>query len=97
FSRDWSSDVCSSDLARNILMGADDATTNYLQNTTSNALYSKFSPVVNSSLSRVGADKVWSEIINKYNSIPLVSKVNPDLTDYVKIGRASCRERIYES
>lgn len=69
--------------ARNILMGADDAATNYLQNTTSNALYSKFSSVVNSSLSRVGADKVWSEIINKYNSIPLVSKVNPDLTDYV--------------
>lgn len=69
--------------ARNILMGADDAATNYLQNTTSNALYSKFSPVVNNSLSRVGADKVWKQIIDKYNSIPLVSKVNPDLTDYV--------------
>lgn len=69
--------------SRNILMGADDAATNYLQNTTSNALYSKFSPVVNNSLSRVGADKVWKQIIDKYNSIPLVSKVNPDLTDYV--------------
>jgi hypothetical protein len=30
----------------------------------------------------VGADKVWSEIIKKYNSLPLVKKVNPDLTDY---------------
>ena len=69
--------------AKNILMGADNAATNYLQNTTSNALYTKFSPVVNNSLSKVGADKVWTDIINKYNSIPLVNKINPDLTDYV--------------
>jgi RNA binding exosome subunit len=69
--------------ARNILMGADNAATTYLQNTTSKALYTKFSPVVNSSLSKVGADQVWNQIITKYNSIPLVNKVNPDLTDYV--------------
>jgi hypothetical protein len=25
----------------------------------------------------------WTNIITKYNSIPLVRKVNPDLTDYV--------------
>ena len=48
--------------AKNILMGADNAATNYLQNTTSNALYTKFSPVVNNSLSKVGADKVWTDI-----------------------------------
>lgn len=69
--------------AKNILLGADNAATTYLQNTTSNALYAKFSPVVNNSLSKVGADRIWTEIINKYNSIPLVNKVNPDLTDYV--------------
>lgn len=69
--------------AKNILMGADNAATSYLKNTTSNALYAKFSPVVNNSLSKVGADKIWNEIITKYNSIPLVNKVNPDLTDYV--------------
>lgn len=69
--------------ARNILMGADDAATNYLQNTTSTALYEKFNPVVTNSLSKVGADKVWTDIINRYNQIPLVNKVNPDLTDYV--------------
>src|SRR5690606_20091819 len=69
--------------ARNILMGADNAATNYLQNTTSTALYSKFSPVVNNSFNKVGADKVWTDIITRYNKIPLVNKVNPDLTDYV--------------
>ncbi len=31
----------------------------------------------------MGADKVWANIISKYNVIPFVKKVNPDLTDYV--------------
>jgi len=69
--------------ARNILLGNDTSATTYLQNSTSAQLYSKFNPVVKSSLGKVGADKVWSQIITKYNSIPLVKKVNPDLNDYV--------------
>ncbi len=69
--------------AKNILMGDDNSATTYLQSSTSNALYSKFSPKVESSLAKVGADKVWSNIITKYNSIPMVTKVNPDLKDYV--------------
>ena len=68
--------------AKNILLGGDGAATQYLQNTTSNALYAKFNPVIKNSFAKVGADKVWSNIITKYNSIPLVTKVNPDLTDY---------------
>ena len=68
--------------AKNILMGNNTAATTYLQNTTSNALYSKFNPVIKNSFAKVGADKVWNNIITKYNSIPLVTKVNPDLTDY---------------
>lgn len=71
--------------AKNILMGQDNAATLYLQNSSSSALYSKFSPVVQSSLSKVGADKVWANIITKYNSVPLVKKVNPDLRDYVTL------------
>lgn len=69
--------------ARGILMGNDSAATSYLQNSTSTALYGKFNPVIQNSFSKVGADKVWTNIINKYNSIPLVKKVNPDLNDYV--------------
>jgi hypothetical protein len=69
--------------AKNILMGNESAATTYLQSSTSTALYSKFNPVIKSSFSKVGADKVWTNIITKYNSIPLVKKVNPDLTDYV--------------
>ena len=31
----------------------------------------------------MGADKIWTNLINKYNAIPFTSDVNPDLTDYV--------------
>ncbi len=68
--------------AKNILMGGQNAATTYLQSSTSTALYGKFNPVIKNSFAKVGADKVWTNIISKYNSIPLVKKVNPDLTDY---------------
>ncbi|WP_417941389.1 DUF4197 domain-containing protein [Flavobacterium sp. RS13.1] len=68
--------------AKNILLGNDNAATNYLQGTTTTALYAKFNPVIKSSFEKVGADAVWTKIITKYNTIPLVKKVNPDLTDY---------------
>ena len=68
--------------AKNILLGNDNAATSYLQNSTTTALYGKFNPVIKSSFAKVGADAVWTKIITKYNTIPLVKKVNPDLTDY---------------
>lgn len=68
--------------AKNILLGNDVAATNYLQNNTTSALYGKFNPVIKSSFAKVGADVVWKKIIERYNTIPLVNKVNPDLTDY---------------
>lgn len=69
--------------AKNILMGGDNSATMYLQGSTTTALYSKFNPVVKNSLGKVGADKVWANIITKYNAIPLTTDVNPDLNDYV--------------
>ena len=69
--------------AKGILLGDDEAATSYLKNKTTSELYTKFNPVIKSSFEKVGADKVWSSLINKYNAIPLTSNVNPDLTDYV--------------
>lgn len=68
--------------AKGILMGNESSATTYLQTTTTTPLYAKFNPVIKNSFAKVGADKVWTNIITKYNSIPLVKKVNPDLTDY---------------
>ncbi|HAV55401.1 DUF4197 domain-containing protein [Aequorivita vladivostokensis] len=69
--------------AKNILLGPDNAATNYLEQRTNRALYAKFNPVIERSFSKVGADQIWANIITKYNSIPFVTRVNPDLTDYV--------------
>ena len=69
--------------AKNILMGNNNAATQYLQGTTSDVLYQKFNPIINTSFKKVGADKIWKDLITRYNNIPPVNKVNPDLTDYV--------------
>lgn len=69
--------------AKNILLGDNNAATTYLQSKTNQSLYNSFSPVINQSFSKVGADKIWSNLITKYNSIPFVNKVDPDLTAYV--------------
>ena len=69
--------------AKTILMGNKNAVTTYLQQSTNKELYTKFLPVVQQSIGKVGADKIWNGIIQKYNTVPLVSKINPDLNDYV--------------
>jgi len=69
--------------AKTILLGNNDAATQYLTSKTKTELYSKFNPVIKNSFSKVGADKIWANLINKYNTIPFTSNVNPDLTDYV--------------
>lgn len=69
--------------AKNILLGETNAATTYLQGKTNTALYAKFTPVIKQSFDKVGADKVWADLIRKYNNIPFVKKVNPNLTDYV--------------
>ncbi|MCM4168697.1 hypothetical protein KCTC52924_02389 [Arenibacter antarcticus] len=69
--------------AKNILLGSDNAATQYLTQATQAQLYDKFNPVIKQSFEKVGADQIWRNLINRYNAIPLTSNVNPDLTDYV--------------
>ena len=69
--------------AKDILLGDQNAATSYLKSKTTDNLYASFSPVIKNSFEKVGADKVWSNLISKYNSIPFITKVNPDLTQYV--------------
>ena len=69
--------------AKTILLGNDSAATRYLEDKTDTALYAKFNPIIKQSFSKVGADKIWNDLITKYNALPLTANVNPDLTDYV--------------
>jgi hypothetical protein len=34
-------------------------------------------------LSKVGALTAWNEVVTRYNQIPLIEKVNPNLDDHV--------------
>tara|TARA_B110000459_G_C16552515_1_gene467426 strand:+ start:693 stop:1442 length:750 start_codon:yes stop_codon:yes gene_type:complete len=69
--------------AMNILKGEDNAATNYLNKATNAALSEKFKPVIKVSLDKVGATKHWATVFGSYNKIPFVTKVNPNLEDYV--------------
>jgi hypothetical protein len=69
--------------AVNIVKGTDNAATLYLKNTTSPELISKFQPIIKTSLNEVDATRYWSDLITAYNKIPMVKKMNPDLTLYV--------------
>lgn len=69
--------------AKTILLGENDAATRFLAGKTESQLYAEFHPIINNSFKKVGADQLWSNLINKYNSIPFTTRVNPDLTDYV--------------
>jgi hypothetical protein len=67
----------------NILLGQEDAATLYFKRTTSIALVDKFRPIINASLSKVGATRYWGDVVNSYNRLPLVKPVNTDLAGYV--------------
>jgi hypothetical protein len=69
--------------AVNIVKGQNNAATMYLKNTTSPELKDKFQPIIKTSLDNVNATKYWSDLVTTYNKIPLVKKMNPDLTAYV--------------
>lgn len=69
--------------AMGILKGNDTAATNYLKTNTFTSLETAFAPKIQSSLNKVGADKIWENIINKYNQIPFVKPVEANLTNYV--------------
>ena len=70
------------DDAKNILLGDSVAATNYLKGKTSEQLFTAFKPKVENSLGKVGADRVWEQIISKYNGITNQS-LETDLNTYV--------------
>lgn len=69
--------------AWDILKGNDDAATSYLKRTTTDELYSAFKPTINKSLNKFGALDLWSDVVTRYNKLPMVEKLNPDLDDHI--------------
>jgi hypothetical protein len=65
-----------------ILKGQPDAATQYLKRTTSPQIKEKFRPIIQNSLNKVEATKYYGDLVNTYNKIPFVEKINPDLNEY---------------
>lgn len=69
--------------ALGILRGGNTAATDFLRSRTQAELIKAFTPVIRQSLDKVGANKAWEAAFTAYNKLPLVTKVNPNLTEYV--------------
>lgn len=68
--------------ALGILKGGDFAATSYLKQKTTAQLTEAFRPVIEQSLSKVGATKYWSDVFTNYNRFA-ANKINPDLAGFV--------------
>ena len=66
-----------------ILRGPNDAATAYLRRKTVGPLTAAFRPVVRRAMAKVEVTKYWNPLVNQYNRVPFVRKVDPDLEDYV--------------
>ncbi len=70
--------------ATNILLGKQtDAATQFFKRVTVAQLTEKFRPIIQSNLGTVGATRYWTDVVSRYNQLPLVTDINPDLTGYV--------------
>lgn len=72
--------------ALSIILGNDDAATEYMKKTTTAAITSKVTSVVAKSNEKIKLASYWTPLANKYNVVMAVtggSQVNPDLTQYV--------------
>ena len=68
-----------------ILNGPENALTKYLRDDSYNNLYNAFYPQTLRAISNTGIQKLFDNIIKKYNKIPLVKKVDFDLSDYITV------------
>ena len=69
--------------AKSILLGESLAATSFLEDRTRQELYTRFYPIIQNSFQKVGADKIWEDLIIRYNQIPLTRDVDPNLSQYV--------------
>ena len=72
--------------ALSIILGNDDAATQYMRKTTTAAITSKVSSVVAKSNEKIKLASYWTPLATKYNAVMMLtggSQVNTDLTQYV--------------
>jgi hypothetical protein len=68
---------------KKIYEGPKDAATQYFKNKMSPSLAKEMEPLINNSLSEVGAVQAYDNVVKEYRSVPFVPDVKADLTSYV--------------
>jgi hypothetical protein len=71
------------DDVKKIYEGPENAATQYFRSKMSPSLAKEMEPVINNSLSEVGAVQSYDNVMKAYQSVPFVPDVKADLTDYV--------------
>ncbi|MDH4121347.1 MAG: DUF4197 domain-containing protein [Deltaproteobacteria bacterium] len=66
-----------------IIQGKEDEATRYFQTNTTENLTKAFTPPIHQALESVGSTARYRKLAQKYNSLPLVKKVEVDLDKYV--------------
>lgn len=67
-----------------LVRNGDTSATHFFRQKTTAQLVAAFTPIIKSSLDKVNATRYYGDMVNKYNSLPIVfNKLNPDLTSYV--------------
>ena len=69
--------------ALKLVTGGKNSITEFFKAKTSVKLKEAFMPVINQSLEKTNATKYYGDAVNRYNKVPLVKKMNPDLADHV--------------
>ena len=69
--------------ALKLVTGGNNSITNFFREKTSAKLKAAFMPVIEKSLEKTNATKYYGDAVNRYNKVPLVKKMNPDLSDHV--------------
>jgi hypothetical protein len=67
-----------------LVRNGDTSATHFFREKTTAQLVAAFTPIIKASLDNVNATRYYSDMVNKYNSLPIVfKKINPNLTGYV--------------
>lgn len=69
--------------ALKLVTGGKNSITEYFKSKTSDKLKKAFVPVIEKSLEKTNATRYYGDAVTRYNKVPLVKKMNPDLSDYV--------------
>ena len=69
--------------ALKLVSGGKNSITEFFREKTSAKLKAAFMPVINASLEKTNATKYYGDAVARYNKVPMVKKMNPDLADYV--------------